>query len=561
WTKERWRALMLAVSAMALGFFLTTPFAVFDFANFWEGLRWQIFSYSVEGHSGQEGDSLRWYLTYLWGSEGWIALLGALGILWMARALSFKYLTLISFPVAYFILVSQMVTRNERTIMLIIPFLNLCAATLLVDLYQQFVSAFSFRRAIILGALSLIVLPSLCISIASTERLLTIDSRETARVWIEQNLPHGARIAIEPYSPYVDRDHFVVEAVGGMIAHPRDWYVQNGFEYLVFSYGSYGRFFESRTQYADLAAQYEALWARYPEVKRFNDGGFEVRIYKTNITALPTRRVGARLGVYEGWLEFVGYDHPASVLPGETLNVVLYWRALKVRRESFQLTARLLDRADREIAQSSGELITKPEEITRVVWSIRVPQDATPGFYRIQLDVDAPSVGRIPVLNRFREPIAEKTFIGPSKVAPMPPTQDELNAARCADARFGDAINLDAYSIQRQNDAIRVVLYWRSLKPTRDYTVFVHLLDAHGNLRAQLDTQPRGGAYPISIWDAGEIVRDDYALALPRDLAPGEYRLAIGLYEYPSLIRARVQRGDKEVGDYFLLDEIIRVIP
>ncbi|MCX7841204.1 MAG: hypothetical protein N2559_17335 [Anaerolineae bacterium] len=107
------------------------------------------------------------------------------------------------------------------------------------------------------------------------------------------------------------------------------------------------------------------------------------------------------------------------------------------------------------------------------------------------------------------------------------------------------------------------MLYWQSIaKIEKDYTVFVHLIDSQGNIRAQRDMQPRAGAYPTSIWDVGEIVRDEYVLDLPSGLAPGEYRLVIGLYEYPSLTRVAVQNVDGEANsDYLLFDEIIRVVP
>ncbi len=565
WRWAEWQRLLLAFVATALGFFIATPFAVFDFPNFWEGLRWQVFSYSVEGHSGQEGDALRWYLTYLWSVEGWVALGGALGALWMVKSRSPKYWTLLSFPVAYFAFVSMMFTRNERTIMLIVPFLSLSAAMLLVNVYEYLTTRREMRYAMPLAVIvtMFIVWSPLYISLTSIERLLTVDGRETARVWIEQNLPRGTRIAIEAYSPYVDRERFVVDAVGGMITRSPEWYIRNGIEYLVASYGTYGRFYEDPARYRDIVARYDAFFGHFPEIKRFDDGGYQIRIYRTNVSGLPNQRVGARWGWYENWLELVGYDQATAVLPGEMLNVVLHWRGLKPRRETFHLTARLLDGADREIAQSSGQLLVKVEEITRGAWTIPVPRDAAPGLYRLELDVDAEDIGRVPVLNRFREPIADKVFIGPVKIAPLPPMPAELDALRRVGARFGERFELVGYTLSRVGDTVNLTLYWRSIaKSDKNYTVFVHLLDAEGNVRAQRDAPPHAGAYPTSIWDVGEIVRDDYALELPRDLAAGEYRLVVGWYEYPSLARVSVTDTiGNLLGDQFVLDEIIRIKP
>jgi hypothetical protein len=164
----------------------------------------------------------------------------------------------------------------------------------------------------------------------------------------------------------------------------------------------------------------------------------------------------------------------------------------------------------------------------------------------------------VPVLNRFREPIADKVFIGPLKIAPSPPTPAELDALRRVGVRFGETFELVGYTLLRAGDTLNLTLYWRGIaKSNKDYTVFVHLLDAQGNVRAQRDAPPRDGAYPTSIWDVGEIVRDEYALELPRDWAAGEYRLAIGLYEYPSLARLPVvdARGNA-LGDHLILDTV-----
>jgi hypothetical protein len=77
-----------------------------------------------------------------------------------------------------------------------------------------------------------------------------------------------------------------------------------------------------------------------------------------------------------------------------------------------------------------------------------------------------------------------------------------------------------------------VTLLWRALAPPPvDYTVFVHLLDANGSLVAGNDTQPLGGRYPTTIWSAGEHILDIHNLPTPADLPPGQYQLAIGLYQ------------------------------
>lgn len=71
-------------------------------------------------------------------------------------------------------------------------------------------------------------------------------------------------------------------------------------------------------------------------------------------------------------------------------------------------------------------------------------------------------------------------------------------------------------------------LYWRASAPLEtSYTVFVHGLNAEGQLIGQADGPPVGGHYPTHLWRPGEIVQDS------RPIPPGEeYR--VGLYDLAS---------------------------
>ena len=81
-------------------------------------------------------------------------------------------------------------------------------------------------------------------------------------------------------------------------------------------------------------------------------------------------------------------------------------------------------------------------------------------------------------------------------------------------------------------DSITLQVEWAALqKPSRDLSVFVHELDADGNVIAQADTfAPVYGWRPLTTWEAGEIVRDVYPL--PR--AANAANIRFGLYERTS---------------------------
>jgi hypothetical protein len=112
-------------------------------------------------------------------------------------------------------------------------------------------------------------------------RISIEDSRKTARVWINKNLPLGAKIAVESYAPFIDPVRFSVEGVPQMIDHPPHWYVENGFEYLVFGQDMYRRYFAEPEKYPTQVSQYKSFFDQFTLLRKFTDGGYEVLVYQT----------------------------------------------------------------------------------------------------------------------------------------------------------------------------------------------------------------------------------------------------------------------------------------
>jgi hypothetical protein len=127
-------------------------------------------------------------------------------------------------------------------------------------------------------------------------------------------------------------------------------------------------------------------------------------------------------------------------------------------------------------------------------------------------------------------PLGDAVDIGPVAVktgTPSPPSDVGIPVA----VGFDDQIELAGYSATRDEDALSVTFVWHALEPPDgDFTVFVHLLDASGQTIAQHDSQPDSGAYPTSVWDAGETVADEHILALPSGFVLEGHRLRLGLY-------------------------------
>jgi 4-amino-4-deoxy-L-arabinose transferase-like glycosyltransferase len=127
---------------------------------------------------------------------------------------------------------------------------------------------------------------------------------------------------------------------------------------------------------------------------------------------------------------------------------------------------------------------------------------------------------------------------------------------------LGEKVRLIGHEVNgtaRAGEILRLRLYWQARAPMdEDYTVFVHLLDEEGNLRAQQDCQPQRGDYPTLLWRRGEVIWDGHQIPLPPDLPAGTYRLVVGMYLLESMERLPVfdETGRRLPDDAISLGEI-----
>jgi len=122
------------------------------------------------------------------------------------------------------------------------------------------------------------------------------------------------------------------------------------------------------------------------------------------------------------------------------------------------------------------------------------------------------------------------------------------------DMRIGDDIHLQGYAIDKTNahpgDTLLLTLWWQAqAAPGDERSVLVQLLDRNGAIVAQADGPPARGGRPTSQWQAGETVIDSRQIALPAELAAGEYTLVFGMYRWPSLERLQMYSGATRQAD------------
>lgn len=123
-------------------------------------------------------------------------------------------------------------------------------------------------------------------------------------------------------------------------------------------------------------------------------------------------------------------------------------------------------------------------------------------------------------------------------------------------AAFGEVIALDEWCVAQASQpadgrALPITLHWRALDATNTrYKISVQLLDGARQVVAQHDGEPAGGSRPTDGWTPDQAITDNHGLALPPGTPPGDYRLAVAVYDPASGDRLVTSAGDlAELGD------------
>ncbi len=189
---------------------------------------------------------------------------------------------------------------------------------------------------------------------------------------------------------------------------------------------------------------------------------------------------------------------PQTLRPGETLRLSLYWRADGAVDLPNQWRILL---GDTEIARA-------PFGYPPDLWSAL-------GIYAQRLIVDIPrdtALGDYPLVISAGDATRELGMLeiaGTPRLFTPPPFETPLFV------EFEDVIALHGYTLEISADTIRIAFVWQALREMdADYTVFVHLVDALGEIAAQIDAQPLMNTYSTRLWAEGEYVQDVYEFPL-----------------------------------------------
>jgi 4-amino-4-deoxy-L-arabinose transferase-like glycosyltransferase len=290
------------------------------------------------------------------------------------------------------------------------------------------------------------------------------------------------------------------------------------------------------------------------------EGQLRVQGYATGREGVPGSGLpgGGRLA--DGALELAAAGAlPDAVAVGGALDVALFWRVTGPLPADALLFVGLYDEAGRRWAQADeqplGPLFPPGAwpvgEVVRTPVRVPIPAGTPPGRYGLEVG-----------WYRFVEgqpmwlagPEGERLAVG--AVAVEPPEDWWALPAPAVEQRIGvtvgsgvrleglEALRLEAYP----GETVELDLLWRvEVDRPPPGPVVLQVTDDAGRLYVEQVSAPAGGRAPFASAEAGQLLRDPWALALPGDLPPGVYNLSAGR-RGPDGSWLEVRRGGLRLG-------------
>lgn len=265
--------------------------------------------------------------------------------------------------------------------------------------------------------------------------------------------------------------------------------------------------------------------------------------------ALPIERpVDVAVG---GAARLLGYSAtPGPLLPGDDLNVNLFWQTLSaVDGRNLSAFVQLLDRHGQVVAGWEGPPVPwrqtgdwQPGELVRSQHILRLPATLPSGRYHLVAGLFDPASGQRLTTHWRSGPFdllarsAEMATLGRVRTRTHKVTTTAPEPRMTSDASLegiGRLVGYDLLGARIAPDGtLDLTLYWQPTTTTGErLTVFVHLLDARGEIIGQSDSEPVGGERPTSSWLPDEYIADRHTIHVRGDAMIGPATLAVGLYD------------------------------
>ena len=243
-------------------------------------------------------------------------------------------------------------------------------------------------------------------------------------------------------------------------------------------------------------------------------------------------------------LELEGFSILNEVVEaGGTVEVRLYWRALKPLPEDYKVSLRLYTKTGKLLTQADEQPIGSyypsshwpPGQTIYHPMKVKVPVGTPPGGYFLDILVyPSTTMEPLPVRDEkwavqgVRVRLGEVEVLRPSKPVSPPELKRKLRV------KFGGMVELlgvgEVPKKVKAGDAVQFQVLWRSLGSSLpDLIVFAQLLSRDGKPLVIKEAMPADNLYPTSRWAEGEVVLDEVKFYVPGEIPSGRYPLILGL--------------------------------
>ncbi|MCB9099349.1 MAG: glycosyltransferase family 39 protein [Anaerolineales bacterium] len=240
---------------------------------------------------------------------------------------------------------------------------------------------------------------------------------------------------------------------------------------------------------------------------------------------------------------------------GQALPLTLFWQSQAEGLEQLSVVVELEDATGQIPVTHDHEPIWPATEwhvgtLLRDPHDISLPPTLPPGDYRLFISLVTGQGEHLMVQG------SNRLLLGTIATSDRPHNFDAPAPAEPLSVNFSGQVELVGFDLPETHVAaggvLPVTLYWHSLATfDKNWKVFVHLIDAAGDIKSQQDQLPGAGQFPTTSWVPDEYITDSYNIPIPADLPPGEavYRLRIGWYDPNDFNRMLVVVDGRITGD------------
>ncbi|MBN1639780.1 MAG: glycosyltransferase family 39 protein [Anaerolineae bacterium] len=276
--------LAAAGALYVLAFALTSPYVLLDFRSASAGIAGEIRHYAT-GHLGVTGNSMVWYLSYLWSVNPAYLLLGVPGLALVAWRRRSHALPLVVTTLTYLLLIGNQAVHFDRNVLPVMVLLMVSAGACLealADWMPGWVRRWQWGKLGVSPVVALMVLASLLPSLWQLPAFLQPprpSAKAQAQAWFDAAAatPETARrlralkVVAEAYTVYLDPEAYDVSYVTAISdeAYGLLGYRAGGYDLVLAGSGMFDRFYLEPELYARQVRVYDEFFTRVPDALVF----------------------------------------------------------------------------------------------------------------------------------------------------------------------------------------------------------------------------------------------------------------------------------------------------